>query len=275
MNTTVDTQKIEKLNQLKAEQERIELEIRAQEREAKNEIKKAEAISRAESLLKKNVEKELNLEQVKDRIASEAAKLNIELGFKTKTLKITETPWTYIFNPVDSKDEQWKGAPISQDIQSTVISYKDVILTVQSDGTIELPYYIANSNRTFKLKTAIKKIDEYVAKENQKVTDKQRKEKALNEAVEYLTRSIKQAGAKAEITTRSTGSTGYDYTRSRREQIWVEWNEITVQFENGNRLRYKVGYTANETFTLNLTEFFDSRITDIKKDPILSINHLK
>jgi hypothetical protein len=276
MNTTIDTQKIEKLNQLKAEQERIENEIRAQERVAGNESKKLDAVKHAEAKLAKDVEGVTRLETIKAAIITQALKLGINLTVTRITKKLSVTPWTYIYSPAgQSLDEKWQGTDITEDVNVTELSYKDYNFTVASNGTIELPYRIVNSHRTYKLKTAVKKIDEYIATQNRQETDKQRKEIALRAAMSWLTNSIKQSGAKAEVTSKTTGSTGYDYSRSKRQQTWIEWNEITVQFENGNRLRYKVGYTANEKFTLNLVEFIDVRISDRKKDPILSINHLK
>ncbi|MFA5583885.1 MAG: hypothetical protein WDA09_06690, partial [Bacteriovoracaceae bacterium] len=55
MNNNFNTEQIEKLNALKAEQARIEADIKLQEKIAKNDIKKADAIERAQNQLDKNL----------------------------------------------------------------------------------------------------------------------------------------------------------------------------------------------------------------------------
>ena len=270
MNTSVDTQKIEKLNQLKAQQAQIELEIQNQAKLAQNEIKKAEAIDRSKIQLQNRVIREQQLNQLKASLIDKYP----ELQATHKPITISETPWTYLFNG-GNYDERWQGEPIKETITSIELKYQDYKLDIKPDSKVELPYSIANSHRHFTVKGAIKKIDEYINKQVQKESRKNAEAKALTNAIDYLTRSIKQTGAKATITHKTTGSMVPDYSSKRGNNIWSEWNEITIQFANGNRLRYKVGYNSTETFTLSLQEFLDTRITEMKKDPITSIIHLK
>jgi predicted RNA-binding protein Jag len=271
MNTSVDTQKIEKLNQLKAQQAQIELEIQNQEKLAQNEIKKAEAIDSAKTKLKRKVVEAQLLNQFKTSLIDKYP----ELQATHKPITITETPWTYLFNG-EKYDEKWQGAPIEENVLSIELKYQDYTLDIKPNGKVELPYSIANSLRQYTIKGAIKKIDKYINEQDRKEAQKNAKAKALTDAVDFLTRSIKQTGANATITHKVTGSMVPDYSsRSGSNKVWSEWNEITIQFENGNRLKYRVGYNSTGTFTLSLQEFLDTRITEIKKDPITSIIHLK
>jgi predicted RNA-binding protein Jag len=270
MNTSVDTQKIKKLNQLKEQQAQIELEIQNQEKLAQNEIKKAEAIYSAKTELKSKVVEAQLLNQFKASLIDKYP----ELQATHKPITITETPWTYLFNG-ENYNEKWQGAPIKETITSIELKYQDYTLDIKPDGKVELPYSIANSYRQYTIKGAIKKIDKYINEQDRKEAQKNAKAKALRNAVDYLTRSIKQTGAKATVTHKVTGSMVPDYSSRRGTNKWIEWNEITIQFENGNLLRYKVGYNATETCTLSLQEFLDTRITEIKKDPISSIIHLR
>ena len=276
MNTEVNNEKIEKLNQLKAEQERIEQEIREQEAEAQIELKKERAIKSAERALQKEFERVELLNEEKLNLIKIAEENDIELTVKESDDEIRKQPWTYL-PKTDGQPglKEWRGEAITKPQKNIHISYRNIDLYIKGDNKVELPYEVTMSSRTYRLKTAIRKINEYLEVQHQKTQKILKEKKALELATKHLKELLEKSGAKAEVTSKTTGSIGYDYSRSKRQKIWIEWNEITIQFENGNRLRYKVGYTTNEKFTLNLVDFIDVRISDIKKDPTLSINHLK
>lgn len=273
MNTAIDTQKIEKLNQLKEQQKQLELEIKNQQNITQNEIKKAEAVEYAKNMIKAYTERENNLRAVQNAAITTAANMGLTLTVNTYQREIFETPYIYIRDE-HGRAIKWTGDPVKGNAETTVIKYSDVELKFEASGKIELPYNIAKSYRTYTLKGAIKKIDECRQKEQRKENLKEREAKAVRAATSWLTNSIKQSGAEASITTNVTGAMTPKWGR-RQTSEWHDWTEIIIQFANGNKLRYKIGHTANEKFTLNLMEFIDTRITDIKKDPIRSINHLK
>lgn len=274
MNTSIDTQKIEKLNQLKEQQKQLELEIKNQQNIAHNEIRKAKAVEYAKNMIKAYTERENNLRAVQNAAITMAANMGLTLTVNTYQRDIFRTPEAYITDE-HGRAIKWTGDPVKGNAETTVIKYSDVELKFDASGKIELPYNIAKSFRTYTFKGAIKKIDEYRQKEQRKENLKEREAKAVRAATSWLTNSIKQSGAEASITTNVTGAMTPTWGKRQTSEDWREWTEITVQFANGNKLRYKIGHTANEKFTLNLMEFIDTRITDIKKDPILSINHLK
>lgn len=273
MNTSIDTQKIEKLNQLKEQQKQLELEIKNQQNITQNEIKKAEAVEYAKNMIKAYTERENNLRAVQNAAITMATNMGHQFTVNTYQREIFETPYAYIRDE-HGRDIKWTGDPVKGNAETTVIKYSDVELKFDASGKIELPYNIAKSFRIYTLKGAIKKIDEYRQKEQSKENLKEREAKAVRAATSWLTNSIKQSGAEATITTNVTGAMNPTYGRCQTSE-WREWTEITIQFANGNKLRYKVSSSLDKPFIINLMEFIDTRITDIKKDPILSINHLK
>lgn len=276
MNTEVNNEKIEKLNKLKAEQERIEQEIREQEAEARIELEKEKAIKSAESALQKEFERVELLNEAKSNLIRIAEENDIELTVKESDDEIRKQPWTYLpKRNGQSGLKEWRGEAITKPVKTIHLSYRNIDLYVKDDNKVELPYEVTMSSRSYRLKTAIRKINEYLEVQYQKTQKRLKEKKALELGTKHLKELLEKSGATATISQLNKHALVPDHTRGRNGKKLLEWKEIQIEFENGSKLRYKPTYNAEKDFILNLTEFFDARITDIKQDPVQSINHLK
>jgi predicted RNA-binding protein Jag len=270
MENQVDMEKVERLNQLKAQQEQIEKEIAIQSKLAQNDIKKAEAIQQAKNDLYLKIKKLNDIEIIKKHNIAQFPQLN-----SVKQLsKIEVKPWTYLYDE-NGLNQKWEGDKISEDFEGTLISYKGHTLSFWPSGKVEIPYSVANSCREYTVKGAIKKIDEFEEEKERKNLDIQRKTAALQSATEFLKKSIEESNIKATIESKKSGH----YISSNRRE-WIEYDVLEIKFENGNFIKYRVGYQWNKelssiTYTLSLIEFKDNRLDDVKKDPQKLLNHLK
>jgi len=159
MENKVNMEKVEKLNQLKAQQEQIEQEIMIQVKLAQNDIKKAEAIEYAQKSMGKKVTTFKQIEGTKQ--------FNLitypQLEGKVSNVTLTETPRTYLYKEDGNTDydNPWIGEAIEVVMETITLSYKGNVLSFKLSGKVELPYKISNSSREYTVKGAIKKIDEY------------------------------------------------------------------------------------------------------------------
>jgi hypothetical protein len=273
MENKVDIGKVEKLNQLKAQQEQLQKEIEIQAKLAQNDIKKAEAIEYAQKSLNGRL---INIKKIEE-IKQYHLKTYPQLEGKVSNTTITETPRTYLYKEdgTTDYDNPWIGETIEKVIETTILSYKDHILAFQSSGKVELPYKIANSSREYTIKGAIKKIDEYVERLAYENKIKQIQNNALQSAMDELEELFRVNNVDASFEHKISGHHSYD----RRN--WVEYNAIEIKFENGNFIKYRVGYKydaeqlSGYVHTLSLVEFKDNRLEEIKRSPIKLINHLK
>jgi hypothetical protein len=273
MENQVDMEKVERLNQLKAQQEQIEKEIVIQKKLAQNDIKKAEAIEDAQKSLDRKVTTFKQIEGIKQS----NLKIYPQLEGKVSNITIKETPYTYLYKEdgIIDYDNQWRGEAIEKVIETITVSYKGHVFTFHPSGKVEIPYKIANSFREYTVKGAIKKIDEFEVEKERKNLDIQRKTAALQSATEFLKKSIEESNIKATIESKKSGH----YISSNRRE-WIEYDVLEIKFENGNFIKYRVGYQWNKEFsstihTLSLVEFKDNRLDDVKKDPQKLLNHLK
>ena len=104
---------------------------------------------------------------------------------------------------------------------------------------------------------------------------KQIQNNALQSAMDELEELFRVNNVDASFEHKISGHHSYD----RRN--WVEYNAIEIKFENGNFIKYRVGYKydaeqlSGYVHTLSLVEFKDNRLEEIKRSPIKLINHLK
>lgn len=255
---------IKTLDNLKSEAEAINAIIKEKKEHLKIQEKKNVAIVRAE----KEVDAEISRLQNKEEIIQNILKEYPVITAINENKIIKRTPYTYFGL------EKWTGLDVEKETTVTKLLYKGIKLILCDDNTIDIPYHITGIMRTYKLKTALKKIDDYDDKQNKEKIKKLNQERALKDAANYLKRTILQRKAKAEVIHSKSGKLIPDFSTRGKRNIWKEDDILTVNFENGSRLKYRVDLNGSGDFKLSLLEFVDARINDIKKDPILSIKHL-
>jgi hypothetical protein len=274
MENKVDIGKVEKLNQLKAQQEQLQKEIEIQAKLAQNDVKKAEAIEYAQKSLNGRL---INIKKIEE-IKQYYLKTYPQLEGKVSNTTITETPRTYLYKEdgTTDYDNPWIGEKIEKVIETIILSYKDHILAFQSSGKVELPYKIANSIREYTIKGAIKKIDEYVERLAYENKIKQIQNNAVQSAMDELEEMFRVDNIDASFEHKISG-----YFSKYEKRNWIEYDAIEIKFKNGNFIKYRVGYKydaeqlSGYVHTLSLVEFKDNRLEEIKRSPIKLINHLK
>jgi len=194
--------------------------------------------------------------------------------------ELSVTPFTYI-TLESGEHEDWHGEPITHPVTETKISYRNIEIGVECvdvsssvfrsryEYKLSVPESVDGSyTRTYKRpNTVIKKIDEYHNKLDIERAQIKTQSNANKAAADYL---------------EQTTPTGTEI-KVDREWMPLKWHDqnghyihiATVVLPNKNVIKYKVTYSANETFKLILQSFKDSRIEKIKNDPELLINHLK
>jgi len=274
MENKVNMEKVEKLNQLKAQQEQLQKEIEIQAKLAQNDVKKAEAIEHVKKSLNERLIKVVKVEEIRQHYLKTYPQLKGEVSNTT----IKETPRTYLYKEDGTTDynNPWIGETIEKVIETTILSYKGYTLSVQSSGKVELPYKIANSIREYTIKGAIKKIDEYEERLAYENEINQIQNNALQSAMDELEEMFRVDNVNASLEHKRSG-----YYSNYDKRNWIEYDAIEIKFENGNFIKYRVGYKydtdqpSGYSHTLSLVEFKDNRLEEIKKSPIKLINHLK
>ena len=274
MENKVNMEKVEKLNQLKAQQEQIEQEIAIQAKLAQNDIKKAEAIEYAQKSLDKKVTTFKQIEGIKQF----NLKTYPQLEGKVSNVTLTETPRTYLYKEDGNTDydNPWIGEATGVVMETITLSYKGYVLSLKLSGKVELPYKISNSSREYTVKGAIKKIDDYEERLAYENKIKQIQNDALQSAMDELEELFRVDNVDASFEHKISG-----YSSRYEKGGWVEYNALEIKFENGNFIKYRVGYKydtdqpSGYSHTLSLVEFKDNRLEEIKRSPNKLINHLK
>lgn len=283
MNSSIDTKKLERLNALKAEQEKIEKELAIQEKLAENESKKIEAVSSAISRIDSTLQSINTLNAHKRGFLKELQAINPSVTISETEKSNFETPYTYLLNEQDEL-ERWNGEPIPYTCTHLEIKYNGCKIGVDKFTTgdrynMRTAYKMTlsesitgrwNSSYT-KAKTVIEKIDEYLAQQDRKRQDELNRKQAYKDGLAHL-KFITPKGTKIE-----QKSGGRSYSQGRGHG-WISWQEFHISLPNGNSAVYKV--TANmrpgePSFNLILISFKDTRIEEVKKTPETLINYLK
>lgn len=283
MNISIDTKKVERLNALKAEQERIEKELAIQEKLAKNESKKIEAVSSAISRIDSTLQAIDILNASKRGFLKELQAINPSVTISETKKSNFETPYTYLLNEQDEL-ERWDGEPIPYICTHLEIQYNGCKIGVDKFTTgdrynMRTAYKMTlcesitgrwNSSYT-KAETVITKINEYIAQQDRKRQDELNRKQAYKDGLAHL-KFITPKGTKIE-----QKSGGQSYSKGRGYG-WISWQEFHISLPNGNRVVYKV--TANTrpdepSFNLILISFKDARIEEVKKTPETLIDYLK
>jgi len=276
MENQVNIKAVKELEQLKKQQEKLEATIKAQEKLAKNDIKKTEAIEEARISLSNRVSNRKKRFLLETSFSKALTNFNSKVKVRVYEDDLSITPTVYIYEEGVEFSQRWQGKPLTEKIMKLEITYRGIKIDLVDSSSrhssieivAELPYSVEDSRRKLKNpKTILTKIDDYferVAYQKEKVTQE---ELSYQKAKEYL---MSICPVEAVIFT-------YEDKQNGLYDGYMNSNHLIIDFANGNSAKYRVNRTSeeNKDFTLSLEKFFDLRLIEIKKNPLTVINHLK